>query len=48
MTELRKLKTNKAIGLEKISAKLLKDASEVIAPIQKLINISITQCCKFS
>ena len=46
MTELRKLKTNKAIGLDKISAKLLKDASEVIAPIiQKLINMSITQCC---
>ncbi len=44
--ELRKLKTNKAIGLDKISAKLLKDASEVIAPsIQKLINMSITQCC---
>lgn len=45
MTELRRLKTNKAIGLDKISAKLLKDASEVIAPvIQKLINMSITQC----
>ena len=44
--ELRKLETNKAIGLDKISAKLLKDASEVIAPsIQKLINMSITQCC---
>ncbi len=40
------MKTNKAIGLDKISAKLLKDASEVIAPsIQKLINMSITQCC---
>ena len=46
MTELRKLKTNKAIGLDKISAKLLKDASEVIGVIiQKLINMSITQCC---
>lgn len=44
--ELSKLKTNKAIGLDKISAKLLKDASEVIGPsIQKLINMSITQSC---
>ena len=44
--ELSKLKTNKAIDSDKISAKLLKDASEVIASsIQKLINMSITHSC---
>ena len=31
--ELNSLKSNKAVGLEKLSARLLKDASDVIAPI---------------
>ena len=30
---LRSVKTNKAVGLDKLSARLLKDASDVIAPI---------------
>ena len=30
---LRSLKTNKAVGLDKLSAHLLKDASDLIAPI---------------
>ena len=30
---LRSLKTNKAVGLDKLSARLLKDASDVIAPV---------------
>ena len=40
---LRSLKTNKADGLDKLSARLLKDASDVIAPILSgLINKSFT------
>ena len=30
---LKSLKSNKAVGLDKLSARLLKDASDVIAPI---------------
>jgi len=38
---LRSLKTNKAVGLDKLSARLLKDASDVIAPVlTELINKS--------
>ena len=33
LNNLRKLKTNKAIGLDKISPRLLKDASDMIVPI---------------
>ncbi len=32
-TELNRLKTNKAIGLDKISAHLLKDSASLIAPV---------------
>ena len=40
--ELKSLKSNKAVGLEKLSARLLKDASDVIAPILTgLINKSV-------
>ena len=36
------MKPNKAIGLDKVSARLLKDAAEVVAPsITSLFNISI-------
>ena len=39
---LRSLKTNKAVGLDKLSARLLKDGSDVIAPVlTELINKSI-------
>ena len=42
-TALRSLKTNKAIGLDKLSARLLKDAADVIAPVlTALINRSFT------
>ena len=41
--ELSKLKSSKATGLDKIPAKLLKDASSVIAkPITYLINLTIS------
>ena len=30
---LKSLKSNKAVGIDKLSARLLKDASDVIAPI---------------
>ena len=40
---LNKLKTNKAVGLDKISARLLKDSSSIITPIlTKLFNRSLT------
>ena len=40
-SQLLSLNTNKAIGLDKISARLLKDAAEIIAPsLQALINKS--------
>ena len=40
---LKSLKSNKAVGLDKLSARLLKDASDVIAPILTgLINKSFT------
>jgi hypothetical protein len=40
---LNKLNTNKAVGLDKISARLLKDSSRVITPIlTKLFNRSLT------
>ena len=40
--ELKCLKTNKAIGLDKISARLLKDAADTLTPsITNLLNISI-------
>ena len=40
--ELRKVKTNKAIGLDRISAKLLKDSAPAIAPsLAKIINMSL-------
>ncbi|CAB3997277.1 Hypothetical predicted protein [Paramuricea clavata] len=41
-TELNRLKTNKAIGLDKISARLLKDSASLIAPVlTKLFNRSL-------
>lgn len=41
-TQLKSLKSNKAIGLDRISARLLKDAAIVIAPsLSKLLNLSI-------
>ena len=40
---LKSLKSNKAVGLDKLSVRLLKDASDVIAPILTgLINKSFT------
>ena len=45
--ELNRLRTNKAIGLDKISARLLKDSAPVVAPIlTKLFNRSL-QSSKF-
>ena len=42
--QLRGLKTNKAAGLDKISARLLKDSADIISPVlQYLINLSIDQ-----
>ena len=35
---LKSLKSNKAVGLDKLSARLLKDASDVIAPILTGLN----------
>ena len=44
LEKLRCLKANKAIDLDKISARPLKDASDVISPIlTKFINLSIEQ-----
>ena len=41
---IRGFKTNKAAGLKKISARLLKDSSGIISPVlQYLINLSIDQ-----
>ena len=41
--ELAKLKLSKATGLDKISAKLLKDAASIIAkPVTYLINLTIS------
>lgn len=41
--QIRLLKTNKAIGLDGISARLLKDAGPIIsAPLTEMINLSIT------
>ena len=46
LEKLRCLKANKAIDLDKISARPLKDASDVISPIlTKFINLSIEQSC---
>lgn len=43
---LKNLKTNKACGLDKISARLLKDAAEVIShPLTLLINKSFEEGC---
>ena len=37
--QLQNLKTNKAIGIDKISARILKDSADIIAPsLQALIN----------
>ena len=42
--QLQNLKTNKAIGLDKISARLLKDSADIIAPsLQALINKSFLE-----
>ena len=42
--QLQNLKTNKAIGLDKISARLLKDSADIIAPsLQALINKSFRE-----
>ena len=42
--QLQNLKTNKAIGLDKISARLLKDSADIIAPsLQALINGSFLE-----
>ena len=42
--QLQNLKTNKAIGLDKISARLLKDSADIMAPsLQALINKSCLQ-----
>ena len=42
-SELAKLKLSKATGLDKISAKLLKDAASIIAkPVTYLINLTIS------
>jgi hypothetical protein len=42
--QLKELKRNKAIGLDRISARLLKDASSVIAPsLASLFNRSLSQ-----
>ena len=42
--QLQGLKTNKAAGLDKISARLLKDSADIISPVlQYLINLSIDQ-----
>ena len=44
--QLQNLQTNKAVGLDKISARLLKDGTDVIAPVlQKMIYLSIEQQC---
>ena len=46
LKQLLALKTNKAIGLDKISVRLLKCASHSIYhPVTKLLNLSITTCC---
>ena len=43
LNALKSLKSNKAVGLDKLSVRLLKDASDVIAPILTgLINKSFT------
>ena len=40
--QLKELKTNKAIGLDNISARLLKDSASVIsASLTRLINLSL-------
>ena len=42
VTQLKSLRTNKAIGLDRISARLLKDAAVAISPsVTKLLNSSI-------
>ena len=41
--QLTCLKPNKAIGLDKISTRLLKDVSEIITPILTKIIMSISQ-----
>ena len=42
LNELRKMKANKAIGLDKISARLLRDAAGIIAPpLTYIINSSL-------
>ena len=42
--QLQTLKTNKAIGLDKISARLLKDSADIIAPsLKALINKSFPE-----
>ena len=46
LKQLLALKTNKAIGLDKISAKLLKCVSHSIyQSVTKLLNLSTTTCC---
>ena len=43
--QLQNFKTNKAVGSEKISARLLKDSADIIAPsLQALINRSFLEC----
>lgn len=41
--QINKLKTNKAVDLDRISARLLKDAADIISPsLTKLINLSLS------
>lgn len=43
LNQLNSLKTNKSIGLDKISARLLKDAASAISPsLTKLFNLSVS------
>ena len=41
--QISKLKTNKAVGLDRISARLSKDAADIISPsLTKLPNLSLS------
>ena len=45
-TQLRKLKTSKAVGLDQMPSRLMKDSARVISkPLTFIMNLSISQGC---
>ena len=44
--EINELKSNKAVGMDKVSSRLLKDAADIVAPhLTSLVDLSINTGC---